>query len=491
MKYTRRPFVSIALMSSSLVLLLVFLVFWMQKVYDEQYGALCKETDTIFRTTMMDIQDSLVRKNMKLLGRDSLLALPLPPPMPAMAFRESMPGESGRVFIEKHRLNNADTLGEQHVQIYVKSNQRLDSSDKLLSSIAGNAGIRHQSGNYNFVLQLDIDSIPVQAISARYRQALAHSGIPLAFAITRITEFSPQTKVEKGIWTAPFMSFPINTQYSAYFPQYQSYLVRSCISQILFSGMLLLITSVSFFLIYRNFQRESRLNELKDDFINNITHELKTPITTVGVALEALSNFNAFQNPAQASEYLEISKHELNHLNLLVDKILKTTMFESKGIDIQWNTVDMKQLLVQVQYSMQIQYDKLHADVALKREGSEFRIKGDSVHLTNVLYNLIDNALKYTSLQPDIEIRLLEKPEKIELSIQDNGIGIEPEFQHKIFEKFFRVPTGNVHNTKGHGLGLNYVAQVVVKHNGQLSVQSKPGHGSCFTISLPKAYAEN
>lgn len=485
----RPPFLSIALMSFSLLLLLLFQALWLRSVYDDQYEALHKETDAIFRNTMMDVQDSLVRKNMKLVAKDSSLGFPLPFLPPGRSFPGHAPD---RVFVESHRKAHTDTIREQaRVQISISSDQRLDSTHKLLGSIAENVNdLRKRNGNYNFVVRLNLDSLPVQSITQRYRQALAKADIPLPFRIVRSTARpSPPPHRREEFRTIPFLSFPVDTHYWASFPEYQGYLLQKCIPQGLFSVFLTLITSVSFFLIYRNFQRQRSLNQLKNDFVNNITHELKTPITTVGVAMEALSHFNVLQNPAQAHEYLGIARQELNRLNLMVDKLLKTAVFESKGIDIQWDTVDMKALLDQIQHSMQLHYEKAHARVTYTWEGEAFGIKGDAIHLTNVLYNLIDNALKYTQAPPAVTILLRDLGDKVELSVTDNGIGIASEFQQKIFEKFFRVPTGNVHNATGYGLGLNYVAQVVDKHHGQIRVQSAPGKGSCFTICLPKSDA--
>ncbi len=490
MKLKTAPFLPIVLMSLSLLLLLLFQVVWLQKVYDEKYELLHRETDAVFRETMLNIQDSLVRKSMKLVKGDSLKRLPLPPDLPFAPFQAHAPG---RVIMGHRRGVEVDSVGSRaNVQVYINSTRRLDSSDKVLSSIAGNVRLlTKKDSNYNFIVKLDVDSISVNVISRSYQKALTKANIPLEFQVVRQTGFSDPQPVAASFRTIPFSSFPTDSRYQAYFPAYRSYLVRKCLPQAFFSSLLMLVTSFSFWVVYRNFQRQRRLNQLKNDFINNITHELKTPITTVGVALEALSNFNAMQNPAQAHDYLDISKQELNRLNMMVDKILKAAVFENKGLDLEWEPIDMKQLLEQVHQSMQLYYGKMHAQVKLACEGQGFAVSGDTIHLTNVVYNLIDNALKYSQQSPSIHIVLRELLNRVELSVTDNGIGIESEFHQKIFERFFRVPTGNVHNAKGYGLGLNYVAQVVEKHHGLITVQSELGKGSCFVISLPKLYAEN
>jgi two-component system, OmpR family, phosphate regulon sensor histidine kinase PhoR len=218
--------------------------------------------------------------------------------------------------------------------------------------------------------------------------------------------------------------------------------------------------------------------------VSNVTHELKTPISTVSVAIEALSNFNVLQNPAQTKEYLEISKNELNRLTILVDKVLKMSIFEQKDLALKTEPINFKSLIENVLATMKLQFEKYHAQVDFDFTGNHFSLEGDAIHLTNVVYNLLENALKYSS-EPIISIRLAEENQSICLKIQDNGIGISEEYLPKIFDKFFRVPTGNVHNTKGYGLGLSYVKSVVEKHKGTIAVTSKTGTGSCFIINLP------
>jgi signal transduction histidine kinase len=226
--------------------------------------------------------------------------------------------------------------------------------------------------------------------------------------------------------------------------------------------------------------------ELKNDFISNITHELKTPVTTVGVAIEALKNFKGLNNPELTTEYLDIAQNELNRLNILTDKILKTAIFENKGVEFNPEPVDMEKLVEQVLGSMKLVLEKQGAHVHVEKEGQDFQLMGGLVHLTSVIYNLLDNAMKYSPVDPKIIISLKSEGNKITLSIKDHGIGIAPEHRKRVFEKFFRVPTGDVHNIKGYGLGLSYVESVVKSHKGTIEVESEPGKGSNFIITLPK-----
>jgi two-component system phosphate regulon sensor histidine kinase PhoR len=226
--------------------------------------------------------------------------------------------------------------------------------------------------------------------------------------------------------------------------------------------------------------------EIKNDFISNVTHELKTPVATVSVALEALKNFNALDDPQKTKEYLDIAQRELNRLTLMTDKILKTSVYEGQGIKIKYETIQFDDLIDEILSSMKLVFDKKQTQVRFEKIGSEFTMQGSLEHLTNVMYNLIDNALKYGREESSLKIELESLPGELLLKVRDSGMGIPQEYQKKIFEKFFRVPSGDVHNIKGYGLGLSYVSSVIEGHDGKITVESTPGVGSCFIIRLPK-----
>jgi signal transduction histidine kinase len=161
-------------------------------------------------------------------------------------------------------------------------------------------------------------------------------------------------------------------------------------------------------------------------------------------------------------------------------------VFEDSGVEIEAETVDLERIINQTVQSLKLVFEKSNASVDVRKEGAQFTFKGSTVHLTNVVYNLLDNALKYSKENPIITIDLHEHATQIKLSVRDCGVGIAPEFKKKIFEKFFRVPTGDVHTVKGYGLGLSYVEAVVKAHRGKIEVESELGTGSKFTITLPR-----
>jgi two-component system phosphate regulon sensor histidine kinase PhoR len=338
---------------------------------------------------------------------------------------------------------------------------------------------------FQFLINIDSvyiqDSVTLKEVTAAYAARLEEDKINVQFDVVRKDSADPKSP---NAVTIGFVK-PVTFDYEL--DKTFIYIVNKLWQPILFSLLLILLTVAAFVLLYRNMIRQKRLAELKNDLISNISHELKTPIATVGVALEALKSFNAIDDPERTREYLDISQNELQRLNMLVDKVLKLSIFEKKEIELKKERFDYKQLTAEIMNSMKLQFEKYHAKTSLHTEGDNFFLDADKLHITSVVYNLLDNALKYSKENPAINVSLKSGEEYIELSVQDNGIGIPSEYRSRIFDKFFRVPTGDRHNIKGYGLGLSYVAEVVKRHKGQISVDSEAGKGSTFTVRLLRA----
>jgi signal transduction histidine kinase len=320
-------------------------------------------------------------------------------------------------------------------------------------------------------------------LDSNFTASMQNARLPIGFQVTRLEGDSlcPDEVVRSGSYT----DLASGESYVAELSDYQGYILGKMWAEILFSFGLFACVSLSFFTVFRNLQIQRRLTELKNDFIQNVTHELKTPIATVGVAIEALRNFDALQDPARTREYLDISKNELNRLSLLVDKVLRMSLFDRTEIVLHLEPVDLQALVSEILSSLKLQFEKQGARVSFEQTESRCVVNGDRLHLTSLVYNLLDNALKYSLGQPEINVRLHPEANNIRLEISDRGIGIAPEHRDRIFEKFYRVPTGTVHNVKGHGLGLSYVANVVEKHGGSSRVDEREGGGVVFCVLLP------
>lgn len=516
--------VSILLMCSSIALLLVFQYFWLRKVYEEQRIWLQKEAEGLFQTSIMELQDSMFQS--KILLKDScsnpvdlqMLEDTFPPKRRFSKDQAStiiFQNDSGKMqyfrqepfqYRERESLRSPENLqimlatadsNSYYRHLAGKENLRFSSRfplspdsirsiqiNKTLQQVVLN--VQQMNGDKSFVIRIGNDSMPINAINHKFTQKLHIASIPITFDIIKLKlPESLPPKQQLVVGPVPAGMSPRDL-FAAQLSNYDGYLFSKTIPQLLFSLFLLSITSLAFWLVYRSLRQQERLTALKNDFISNITHELKTPIATVSVAIEALNNFNALQNPQLTKEYLDISKMELDRLTILVDKVLKMSIFEQKELELRLEAVDLKDLTQQITASMRLQFEKYQADVKFHSSGEDFTLEGDRLHLTSVIYNLLDNALKYSSEAPQINIDLEQQNGHLNLFVHDSGIGIAPEYRSRVFEKFFRVPTGDVHNVKGYGLGLNYVSSVVQKHGGKIEVESEPGRGSCFKVVLPR-----
>lgn len=262
-------------------------------------------------------------------------------------------------------------------------------------------------------------------------------------------------------------------------PGYKADIFHDLLPHFSFAVLLWLIVGAAFYYTWKNLRKQMQLNALRDEFVSNITHELKTPITTVGVALESL-HLSDELHTRQSKRYLDICQSELKRLSMLVERIL-----HQRSPQVHYETIDMRKILDDVLHHMRVQFDNKQARVGVQYEGDGFAFQGDKEHMSGVLYNLLDNALKYSQVRPEIQIKLTRQQGSIRLDIRDNGIGIDPAYHDKIFEKLYRVPHQNRHDVKGHGLGLSYVADIINLHHGRIDVSSEPGKGSTFSLTLP------
>lgn len=337
------------------------------------------------------------------------------------------------------------------------------------------------------------DSIPPATVDSAYKKELSSlkRNIPYSIVFKAGDSSKASINAEAKDTGNNFITSTILTgfkrpyTYTALFNKVPSYLLGKMQMQIVGSALLLLIVMVAFWALYYNLNEQRKLAAIKNEFISNITHELKTPIATVTVAIEALQRFNAMDNPERTQSYLNISAGELQRLSLLVDKVLKLSMFENKSIELNKEWMDVEVLTNEVMSSMKLQFEKQKAVVNLHTDGNSFVINADKLHIASVVYNLLDNALKYSKNIPEINISLVHHETYIDLMVQDNGIGISKAYKDKVFEKFFRVPTDDRHNIKGYGLGLSYVAHIVQSHDGMITVDTQLGKGSTFTVKLP------
>ncbi|KXK41521.1 MAG: histidine kinase [Bacteroidetes bacterium OLB11] len=253
---------------------------------------------------------------------------------------------------------------------------------------------------------------------------------------------------------------------------------------ILFATIFTSVIIASFVLSIKTMLTQTRLSEIKSDFINNMTHEFKTPIATIQLATDALNNERVICNPEQINYYSSIIKEENKRMNMQVEKILQAAQLEKDQIKLQYKKINVHDILKKVGENTSLQMEELGAQFILNLDATKSMVNADEVHFTNIVFNLIENAMKYSQEHPIIEVSTKNIGNTIQIKIKDNGIGMDKETQSHIFEKFYRAHTGNIHNVKGFGLGLTYVKNIIDLHGGKINVESELKVGSTFTISI-------
>jgi two-component system phosphate regulon sensor histidine kinase PhoR len=247
--------------------------------------------------------------------------------------------------------------------------------------------------------------------------------------------------------------------------------------------LIIIFFSYTIFVILKH----KRLSEVKSDFINNMTHELKTPISTISLSAEALSNPNIINQPERFKQYISIIKNENQRLRSQVDKVLQIATLTPKKVSVKMEEIDIHEIILKATETFSINVAEDGGELSTKLNATKSIILGDIVHITNVIYNLLDNARKYTEAEPIISIESYNDKDRLVVKVKDNGVGINQSHLGMIFDKFYRVPTGNLHNVKGFGLGLFYVNTIMKAHKAKISVESKVGKGSTFTLEFKLA----
>lgn len=253
-----------------------------------------------------------------------------------------------------------------------------------------------------------------------------------------------------------------------------------------FSSIVLLVVIVFFAYTLFVILKQKRLSEIQKDFINNMTHEFKTPIATIALSTEVLKNPDIVLQPERLLSYTTIIENENKRLKQHVERVLQMAKLDKESIELKKESVNLHEVVQEVTGGMAASIQEKQIEIELDLQAPEPAIQADKLHITNVVYNLLDNAIKYSGQDPKIWISVKQTDKHLVLEVRDNGIGVKEDDQKKIFDKFFRVPTGNVHNVKGFGLGLNYVRQIVEAHRGKITLKSHLGEGCTFRIYLPR-----
>jgi two-component system, OmpR family, phosphate regulon sensor histidine kinase PhoR len=270
------------------------------------------------------------------------------------------------------------------------------------------------------------------------------------------------------------------------FPKRASSILSNMSLTLVFTAISLL-TVIFFIYSLTVILRQKRLSELQKDFINNMTHEFKTPISTIKVAADVFASTPSVSSDPRLARYAQIIREQNNRLNTQVEKVLQLTRIDRNTLDLNKEVINVHELLATILPAMQVKIEEKDGNLSQNLAATQPYIKADTLHLTNIIHNLLDNAVKYSKDgKPDIQVRTEDKGKSIRLVIADKGIGIDKEHQKKVFFRFYRVPTGNIHNVKGFGLGLFYVKNIIQAHGWLIELDSELNRGTTITMEMPK-----
>jgi two-component system phosphate regulon sensor histidine kinase PhoR len=270
-------------------------------------------------------------------------------------------------------------------------------------------------------------------------------------------------------------------------PNYNTQVIGSIFWIILFAIVFTLTIITAFFVTVQALLRQKKLSEIKTDFINNMTHEFKTPLATISLAVDALRNEKVLQNPEKMQYFSGIIKEENKRMNKHVETILQAALLDKQELKLDMKKVHAHALVQNALNNHQLQIQDIDGRVEVQFDAKKDQIIADEAHFTNLLSNLIDNAIKYSKENFVLKIVTCNHGKNLQIKVQDNGIGMNKETVKRVFEKFYRAHTGNIHNVKGFGLGMSYVKTVIDVHKGHIKVDSTLGKGSCFTVEVPLA----
>ncbi|MGE0567184.1 MAG: sensor histidine kinase [Bacteroidia bacterium] len=379
-----------------------------------------------------------------------------------------------------------------------KSSLMTDFTDLVNKNRSGNNFFREEyflDSYKNYKPRIDsmaLDSILKNELSSRGIKALYQMNITdvfpgsnnqsnLSFAEVGTDSIGDHYKIA----LTPNYSFIDPKYLIVYFPDQDKDIFKGMYPLMLVSGIVMLVFIFTYYFILASNLKQKKLSLIKNDFISNMTHEFKTPISTISLASEMLSDESIQKTPEKQSRYINMIRDENKRLSVLVESILQTSILDKGEFKLKRTEVDVHDIISTAIQNTSLLITQRGGSILTELNATRYKLSADKVHLTNIVFNLIDNAIKYSSNVPEIKVRTNNNEDSIQIMVSDNGIGISKENQRKIFDKFYRVPTGNIHNVKGFGLGLSYVLAVVEKHGGDIKVDSEVGKGSTFTISIP------
>lgn len=478
------------LMALSWILLCGFVIQWLISGYGNEKEALSRELERQFSETRLQVMDSSLMVNViDPLVKDRQKSMTVTSRIDSSVMYINRSGASRGTMNKKgsqriiYKIDVVDSLNEEmppHPEDLIMK----DSGNLVLRSIRLIVGKAIDGAGNRMILKelipRDIDTALIREI---FTGKMGQRGFDFSVAVKTSGSIDSVASGSSAIHISGMM---FESPVAASVSHFSWYLIRQILPHILFTLVLLALTAGSFLVAYRSLRKQEQLNELRNSFISNITHELKTPVATVKVALESLRSFGMKQDPEISAEYLRMASLEMERLDRLIARVLNLSVLEENRQVINAFEADLKALAEKVIRSMRPRLELEEADVVIDAPDVRYDCKIDELFVEGVLINLVDNSLKYATGKPLIAIMLTQDDKSVHLSVSDNGPGIAEEYIHRVFERFFRVPTGDRHNVKGHGLGLSYAAQVMQQHGSTITVKNQENGGCIFTLEFKK-----
>ncbi len=338
-----------------------------------------------------------------------------------------------------------------------------------------------------FLKDVMVRAFAETGIELEYKYAIKNSNLGKDKMIFGDADYNPG---KKKVFPQPLFQNDLNgakpNYLYVYFPKRSGYLLRetgfTIIPTVILTAFLIAIFVYTIMVIFR----QKKLSMIKNDFINNMTHELKTPISTISLASQMLEDGSIVNTPQTVEHISRVISQETKRLSYQVEKVLQMAVFNEGKLKFKFKDFDVNKMIETVAANFELRVKNKNGSLITEKLAVSPLINGDEVHITNVVFNLLDNAVKYSKEVPEIRLTTENVDNQVVISVQDKGIGISKEYHAQIFDRFYRVPTGNIHNVKGFGLGLSYVKKIVDSHNAKIKVESALNKGTKFTIFFPQ-----
>lgn len=387
--------------------------------------------------------------------------------------------------------NNEEEFNQKvHLALYNVARALADLND---STLPAHSVVKQRTSNYyvvNIANEIDPGSLEyflqkeleIMALNIDFEYAVfdCHNN---QMVYGNYCSYAPERKNDLELGNLP-KYHEFTYYFGVKFPTRPNYLFSKMQISIMLSA-LLLITIIFFAYAMFVILQQKRLSEMQKDFIDNMTHEFKTPISTIKISADVFMNNPQIQEDQRLMRYANIINEQNQRLNNQVENVLQLARIERQNFQLKLETIDLQPFVTEIATATALHVEKQGGHLHLNCSEDSFCIRADRLHLSNVLHNLLDNAIKYCKKAPDIELKIQRNDNAVQITIADQGIGIPKEQQEKIFEKFYRVPTGNVHDVKGFGLGLFYVKMICRKHGWKLRLDSEAGVGTSVCIQMP------